>query len=67
MQYKFKVTKNKKDEYANKLTTSVLITLKSIVHISSNMIIFKPPKYSCFGICNVDDAKVKDKSALDQS
>lgn len=60
IQYKFTVAKNKNDEFMDKLTTSMLIVQNDIVHMSTNMTIFKPLKYSCFQICNFNDTKIID-------
>jgi len=48
MQYKSKIAKNKRDKFVNILTSSVLIAYNGKIHMSTNMTIFKPPKYSCF-------------------
>ena len=60
IQHLFKVVKNKKNESANKLRTSILITKNDNVSMPTNMTIFKFPEYSCIRICNVDGAKVID-------
>jgi len=48
------------DEYANKLTTFMLIAQNDGVHVPTNMVIFKSPEYACLWICNIDNTKVID-------
>ena len=47
------ITKNVKDESANKFTTPKLIAYNDKMHIN-NMTKSKSPEYSYFWICNVD-------------
>jgi len=62
-----KIAKNKKDEYVNKLTSSMLIAQNGKVLKLTHMTIFKSQEYSCLRICNVMTPKSLIWFALDRS